>query len=92
MSRKKKDKVTLNSEIKIDEKSEGMKIILQACEQIFISFKPILKRFLLTEYANEFLNDGTIHKLIQLFDIVSKESNKLKFPSFTFKLPRDLRD
>lgn len=92
MRKKKKDKVSLNSEIKIDEKREGIKIILQACEQIFISFKPILKNFLLTEYADEFLNNGTIHKLIQLFDIVSKESNKLKFPSLTFKLPRDLRN
>ncbi|KKM19731.1 hypothetical protein LCGC14_1652650 [marine sediment metagenome] len=82
----------LNNELNIDEKIEGIKNILNTCEQIFISMGPIMEKFLLMEEAKIYLKNGSIDKLIELFAIISEECKKLSIPLINFELLLNLKN
>ncbi|KKN57388.1 hypothetical protein LCGC14_0562600 [marine sediment metagenome] len=92
MSKKKKNNENLNIEYKVDEKIKVVKNILNSLEQIFMILSPLLDKVLLMEDADTYRKNGNFKTLIDLFDNISKESQKLSSPFFNSEFPEDISD
>ena len=88
MNKKKKTSQNLN-ELGINEKIKEIRNILNSLEQILIMLSPLMDKILSMEETSMYHKDGSFKMLIELFDNISKECNKLSTPIFSPELPDD---
>jgi len=90
MSKKKRKKEISTNGLNINEQLHAIRNILDSCEQIFIEFRPLMRRILLLKEAEIYHKNGTIGKIMILLGTISKECEKLNFPLYDFEIPMDL--
>ena len=89
---KKKMKNNENLNDYVNEKINGVRNVLTSLEQILTMLSPLVDKVLLMEDTDTYRKNGSFKTLIELFDNISSECNKLSSPIFNSEFPEDIYD